>query len=335
MKKIFFSLLALSSFANFAKAQDLNFSQFYETPLLRNPALAGIFKGDIRVKGSFRSQWASITVPYTTTAVSAEYKIPFNNNIGDWMTLGVQVTSDAAGSIRLKKTAISPVLSFNKSLSEINDSYLSVAFTGGPVQTQFDQTKVFLPDGQNGINGANVTPSYTYWDMGAGLTYSSNFGDDMRYYVGAAMYHINDPKVNYFSDNTESSILGRKLVINGGLTLQTSDVNKVFAYMDYIKQGQSEQFMAGMLYGVELANRYSDNKTINLNFGTLFRWNDALIPVVNMDYYDVSVGLSYDINISRLHIASQYAGGFELTATYRGFLNKRTAAGNAVRCPGF
>ena len=28
------------------QAQDLHLSQFFETPLLRNPALAGIFEGD-------------------------------------------------------------------------------------------------------------------------------------------------------------------------------------------------------------------------------------------------------------------------------------------------
>ena len=33
-----------------ASAQDIHFSQFFETPLLRNPALAGIFTGDIRLQ---------------------------------------------------------------------------------------------------------------------------------------------------------------------------------------------------------------------------------------------------------------------------------------------
>ena len=28
--------------------QDINFSQFYELPLLRNPALAGILNGNVR-----------------------------------------------------------------------------------------------------------------------------------------------------------------------------------------------------------------------------------------------------------------------------------------------
>jgi hypothetical protein len=42
--------------------QDFTFSQFYEQPLMRNPALAGVFTGDLRVSGAYRNQWASVTV---------------------------------------------------------------------------------------------------------------------------------------------------------------------------------------------------------------------------------------------------------------------------------
>jgi hypothetical protein len=46
-----------------ASAQDIHFSQFFEAPLLRNPSLAGIFTGDLRVQGVYRTQWGSVTVP--------------------------------------------------------------------------------------------------------------------------------------------------------------------------------------------------------------------------------------------------------------------------------
>jgi hypothetical protein len=47
-------------------AQDISFSQFYDQPLLRNPALAGIFTGDVRFTASYRNQWQSVTIPYRT-----------------------------------------------------------------------------------------------------------------------------------------------------------------------------------------------------------------------------------------------------------------------------
>ncbi len=306
MKKNIVSFVLFLSVCQIGFSQDLTFSQFYEAPLLRNPALAGIFNGDIRVKANYRSQWASVTVPYNTTAVSAEYKMPLNNAASDWMTFGLQVTNDVAGSIKLRKTSLLPVISFNKSLSQENDSYLSIAFIGGPTSTQFNPSKLST------YTDATLDPAlanasgYTYWDMGAGLTYSSNYGDEIRYYVGAAMYHINNPKLNYAAGNTDASILGRKLAINGGITAQTSDNNKIIGYVDYFKQDANEQFLAGMLYGIELNKRYEDDKTLGLNLGAMFRWNDAIIPVVNLDIYDWSVGLSYDVNISRLNTYSQY-----------------------------
>jgi hypothetical protein len=43
-----------------ALAQDVGFSHFYDQPLLRNPALAGIFTGDIRFTASYRNQWQTV-----------------------------------------------------------------------------------------------------------------------------------------------------------------------------------------------------------------------------------------------------------------------------------
>ena len=61
-----------------AYSQDINFSQFYELPLLRNPGLAGNFSGDFRITASYRNQWESVTVPYRTMTLGAEYKLPQN-----------------------------------------------------------------------------------------------------------------------------------------------------------------------------------------------------------------------------------------------------------------
>lgn len=321
-------------------AQDLTFSQFYEQPLLRNPALAGVFNGDIRVKASFRSQWASITVPFQTGALSTELKMPINNASGDWVTLGLQIAHDVAGDARLKRTALLPVVNYHKNIGGDANTYLSLAFMGGPVNTQFDPTQLKWDDQFVGgaFNPSNPTgqvfnnTGYTYWDLSTGLSFTSSLSDETRFYVGAACFHINNPKLNYYSNNGEFSVLGRKYVVNGGLTTQVSDNNRIQVYADYFNQSGTSQFLAGMLYSTELLNRYSDNKTINLNLGAFFRWNDAIIPVIGMDYLDFSLGLSYDVNVSRLKAASQLQGGFELSLTYRGGLNRRNSALDAVRC---
>jgi len=70
MKKILSLAIVLLVVSN-AFCQDYNFSQFYELPLLRNPALAGIFDCNMRVKAVYRNQWQSVTTPYRTSGLSA------------------------------------------------------------------------------------------------------------------------------------------------------------------------------------------------------------------------------------------------------------------------
>src|SRR5258706_9402663 len=99
-----------------AYAQDLHFSQFFEAPLLRNPALAGIFTGDYRIQGVYRDQWNSFTSAYRTGSLNGEYKLPVGRT-DDFLTLGMQILYDKAGSAGLTSTQVFPAINYNKSLS--------------------------------------------------------------------------------------------------------------------------------------------------------------------------------------------------------------------------
>src|SRR4051812_21230731 len=98
-------------------AQDIHLSQFYESPLLRNPALAGIFTGNIRVQAVIRNQWNWSGAPYKTHSLSAEVKFPIGYS-NDHLTIGLQTFQDLAGSSKLKTIEAMPVINFHKSLSD-------------------------------------------------------------------------------------------------------------------------------------------------------------------------------------------------------------------------
>src|SRR3954447_8811898 len=93
---IYFFLLVYSISSTYG--QDVGFSQFYDQPLLRNPALAGIFTGDVRLVASYRNQWQSVTIPYRTFGLSAEVKLPAEFVADDNLTLGLQLVKDVAGT---------------------------------------------------------------------------------------------------------------------------------------------------------------------------------------------------------------------------------------------
>src|SRR5438067_1351973 len=96
-------------------AQDIHFSQFFEAPLYRNPALAGVVNADVRVQTVYRSQWNSVANAYHTTSVNAEYKLPVSGD--DFLTLGMQIFHDKSGTTSLTTTHILPALNYHKSLS--------------------------------------------------------------------------------------------------------------------------------------------------------------------------------------------------------------------------
>ena len=159
-------------------AQDIHFSQFTETPLLRNPALAGIFSGDLRIQGVFRNQWNSVTTPFQTSSLNAEYKLPVGH-ADDFLTIGGAILYDKAGTIALASTSVLPVLNYHKSLSEDRNMYLSAGFSAGIVQRKFDASKMTTNSQYNGTDpdvtlatGENFgSNNFLYFDGSAGLKF--------------------------------------------------------------------------------------------------------------------------------------------------------------------
>ncbi|HEV8271279.1 MAG TPA: type IX secretion system membrane protein PorP/SprF, partial [Chitinophagaceae bacterium] len=144
-------------FALSVQSQDLHLSQFFETPLLRNPALAGIFTGDVRVQAVYRDQWNSVTNGYRTGSLSGEYKVPVGKG-DDYVTWGMQLFYDRAGTVSFTQTKILPALNYHKSISSEKNTYLSLGFMGGWVQHSIDLSKVTTNSLYDGMGiGENIT----------------------------------------------------------------------------------------------------------------------------------------------------------------------------------
>src|SRR5690348_12595866 len=104
-KRKYHLLIGLLCIQCLVKAQDIHFSQFFETPLLRNPALAGIFTGDYRVQMVYRDQWRTVTNGYKTGSLNGEYKFPIGK-ADDFLTFGGQFLFDRAGTAALTQISV-------------------------------------------------------------------------------------------------------------------------------------------------------------------------------------------------------------------------------------
>ena len=323
-----------------AAAQDFTFSQFYEQPLLRNPALAGIFTGDIRVSMAYRDQWGSVTIPFRTTSLSVEHKIPIGNG-HDVLTIGTQMSMDGAGDIRLKRTQILPAINFHKSLNDERDTYLSLAFMGGPVSSQFDITQLKFGDQYSGGSFSASNPSsqpitnnsYSYWDLSTGLSFTTVLENQTRFYIAAGLSHFTKPVIRSVT-TTEASFLAPKLALNIGTHSKIGERGHLIAFADYYSQGGSRQLLGGMMLGLETA-QYEDAEAAVFYIGSFLRYGDALIPVVRLEFNHMTIGVSYDVNVSKLNVVSNWRGGLELTATYKDFLKIRNSTLDRLRCVRF
>jgi type IX secretion system PorP/SprF family membrane protein len=335
MKHVLIAIVMLAGLHSSLLAQDIHFSQFFETPLLRNPALAGIFTGDYRLQMVYRDQWRSVTEGYRTGSLNGEYKYHIGKE-DDFLTLGGQVLFDRAGSAVLTTTSVMPVINYHKSLSAEQNRYLSLGFMGGVVNRHFDRSKITTDNTYNtGFDGeTTLVPDYTYMDGSTGISYNSNLtaNAEDNFYVGIAYHHFIKPKNTFFRD--PSVQLNPKWVASTGFHFGVTDFSYITIQADYSMQKKYTETIAGVMYGTKLGPEV-DNAKYVLHGGLFIRWNDALIPVIKMDYSGFSFAFSYDVNISKLKPASLGRGGFEFSLSYIGFTQRSNSALNAVKCPRF
>ncbi|WP_276134124.1 PorP/SprF family type IX secretion system membrane protein [Polluticoccus soli] len=340
MKKyIVVAVLSLSGVK--ALAQDIHFSQFYETSILRNPALTGIFSGDYKAGVNYRQQWSNISVPFTTVMATAESRILVNRDVGDYLSYGVAASYDKAGSINFKSTQIYPAINFNKAIEDDHNSYLSVGFTAGYIQRSVDLTRAtyasqysgtaYIPGSSSGENvSSTVIRNY---DLGSGLSFNSTTGpnNSLIYYVGVAGYHITKPK-HTFNGSDKLVRLNTKWTANMGFSWAINDEYGLTGHLNYVRQLPYQETMFGALVNWKSVFRYT-GKPFVAYAGLFVRTGDAIIPTLKVDYDRYYFVASYDINTSGLRPASEGAGGMELSVFVRGVWPKTRYY--ETRCPAF
>jgi len=315
-------------------AQDIHFSQFFGAPLYRNPAMAGLVKGDVRVQTIYRSQWNSVSNAYKTSSVNAEIKLPVVND--DYLTIGMQVFLDKSGSTNLRTTHLLPAVNYHKSLSSERNMYMSMGFMGGLVQRSIDRSGMKTATSYStGFDGeTNLVPQYQYIDGSAGMSFNMQLGEneDNNLVLGAAYHHLNRPRNSFFRNN--NIVVQPKWVYSADVKMGINEQSFVTLHNDHVRQGSYNETISGFLYGLKIGAYYEEPDYV-LQAGAFLRWNDAVVPTIQLDYQPFSAALSYDVNISSLSQATNGRGGFELSLKYIGFLNRERWTAGVTRCPRF
>jgi type IX secretion system PorP/SprF family membrane protein len=272
--------------------------------------------------------------------LSGEYKFQIKES-NDYITAGLNMFSDYAGTVVLTNTQMHPAINYHKSLSNERPMYLALGITGGLIRKSISLNRVTTDnqwvggfDPSRPLGEEALVPSYFALDAGVGLSYNSNFGNKEKnmFFIGAAMHHLTKPRNSFYAAN--SSTLAQKFVSSIGIRFGVDDFTSFVVQADHISQGGSQEIIGGAIYSYGLGDD-PDNVEYTLHGGVFLRWKDAIVPLIKMQRKQFSVGLSYDVNISPLRATSRGRGGFELSLSYIGFVKKLSSSELKVICPKF
>ncbi len=316
------SIIGLFFCCSILSAQDIHFTQFYNTPIKLNPANAGAFEGDLRIISNYRNQWSSLGSPYKTFGFTADmqlFKYKWKNS---YLGLGLGVFNDKAGDLNLGSTqadiAVSNILDLNPKLT----------MTVG-IQASFMQYNMDYKDAHTASQHLGYTPDlsfdpFSFFDVSAGVTWNYAAGEsnlaanDLTIInFGVAFFHLNRANLSFGSTDRLFPKLVAHASSNFGLRYSKIAMMPSCLFM---MQGPQIELTPGTLFRLYLRHESRYTGTISdasLLIGVHYRWNDAIIPSFGVDIGDFMVQFSYDVNISNLARSTQARGGFEFTLRYQ------------------
>lgn len=317
MRRLLLSLALLIPFI--LPAQDIHWSQFFNSPLTLNPAQTGSFDGSYRFGVIYRDQWSSVNSPYNTFSSSFDMTFPVGLWEGDAVSGGVVMFNDKAGDGNLTTTNVMLSGAYHKAIDR--DSRLTLGLQIGYTQKRYDFAEFYFADQFNGQDFSLLSGETTNAEapnnlnLNAGLQYDRKLTDDIYASVGFAAFNLIRPKESFF--NNPNVRLGMRYVTHGEVNVRLNEKMTVNPRFMYMNQTRAQELSIGGDVGYKLI---TPNFEANLFGGAWFRatGTDAIIPYIGGEYKNFRLGLSYDVNISSLSEVSRGRGGFELSLIYIG-----------------
>lgn len=335
MKKAAAILGILFGWSLFTNAQDPHFSQFFASPLTLNPAFTGKFDGTLRVAGNYRNQWPAFNNVYTTSTLSVDFDI-LKSRLPDYDTwgIGILALTDKAGSGVLTNNYLAFSTSYHKALDEDGFKQIGLGFQGTYGQKKLDRNKLFFEDQLTPFGFTGVTQetfnnenlNINYLDVNAGLLFSASTDASNNFYLGASMYHINRPRESF---QGASWNIATRTTISAGGYFPVSDILTLHTSGIYQYQNKSVETVIGGALGAALDAQSASPS--NVYGGLWYRLNDAVIPYIGLEFSNLRIGASYDVNVSALKAGSQSRGGMEISLIYI----QRPAGYKGIPCPKF
>ena len=328
-------------------AQDIHFSQFFQSPLLLNPALCGQFEGSYRVGINQRTQWRSVTTPFSTFAAGVDANnitLPdgfLNNADGNYKELpfhgGISVYSDKAGDSQLRTSGVNLMVAQQFKLSSAKKTTLNAGAMMGYTSMKIDYSKLTTDSQWNGtnydpteLNGENFPRAGRgYFNLNVGATVAHTIDEKRSFSAGISLFNLSRPKQSFFDEGYVK--LDSRFNLHGSYKQVVSKELTLEPMMLLMVQGKFTEFNIGGLAHYTLSEKpWARN---GVYAGLFVRAKDSGFFIVGLQHGAWNTAVSYDINTSSLKPASNGRGGleFSLLHTFSKFPRKM----NAKTCPNY
>lgn len=336
-KYLYITFLLLATSFNL-KAQDIHFSQYFNSPGNLNPALAGFSDTKMRFSLNNKTQWASVTVPYRTYSAYVDYQFFKRKYKADLLGVSLTAYKDEAGDSKFGTTQLNLSVSYVKSLNKKNSSIISVGAMAGYAQRTIDYSELYFDIQYNGSHyDPNITSGeffavdgYNFMDFAAGVNWFYLKKYELRFNSGLSIWHINTPLQSLTNDETVK--LNAKIIAYHETELHLNRTYHLMPSAFVAFQGKYKEILLGTR--LRYITHQQREKYTAMVFGLFYRNMDAMIGYAGLEYLNLTFGVTYDFNVSSLMKASYALGGLELGLIYKININ-RVKPPKPMFCPIF
>lgn len=315
MKVIWLLLLNIFMLSVMAGAQEINFSRVQDMKVWYNQSLKTDKNNSLKL--NFRNVQYEGVIAYNS--ISAMADIPLlsapqkEKERSGYFSVSLGAASDKSNQGILTNTLGLAGISYAVPIGA-NETYAAAGFQAGYYQSRLnvgglvafgDQYDNYGPiEGKPSSDQFASGWSYKHLNMNAGVSVFSN-AEYSKWYLGVSMMQINRP---YTDENkTEAYRLNEALGVQGGYKYITGENDECSFNMSLNWQGKAYKHFFNATY-------FKAVKSIEggIGAGLGYRYDDALVPGVEVRYVKAIIGLSYDMNISGVSAAGLKRNGLEL-----------------------
>lgn len=312
------------------KAQDPQFTQFYAAPMYLNPAFTGVTY-EHRFVANYRNQWPGIKKAYQTYMASYDYNLSDLNS-----GLGITVMQDRAGTAGLTHTQFGVNYAYHFKISKFAEIRMGANLNYNMKRLDFSKLK-FNDQINSGSSISLDAANYeqlNFMDFAAGALLNST-----EYWLGLSTKHLTQPNSSLIGDRVP---LPLTISLHGGyrfiIEQKSKDLKRyVSPAFNYRHQQKYDQLDIGVYYyhlplNVGLWYRGLPFKKYEATYSS--RETIAVLVGFDITEYNLRVGYSYDLTISKLGISNSL-GGHEISLIYEVAKKKKRNKRILVSCPKF